>query len=266
MYKLILAIVIALGVLVPTSVNAKPTDTVQTVQVKKQVKKKHKRVKKKPVIVQAKHNPFIRCEDKDCSPKPVAPVYVSSASSEQTAAEFFREDRARMDKINTGPIKLTRDEKRMEVVKGCSWFTCSADNKVVMEAKAWEGKTAKKDRKELKNLFSGSNVPPIDPMRVPWCAAFANAILNRSGHETTNSLMARSFLHWGSKTKEPQDGDIVVVKRGRGNVFGHVGFFQGYEWFDGVQYVKVLGGNTDHAVQVGYFPVSSVLGYRTASV
>ena len=44
---------------------------------------------------------------------------------------------------------------------------------------------------------------------------------------------------------------------------GHVGFFMGYEWFEGVKYVKVLGGNTDHAVQVGYFPASKVVGYRT---
>ena len=101
-------------------------------------------------------------------------------------------------------------------------------------------------------------------MRIPWCAAFANAILNRSGYETTNSLMARSFLHWGTKTKDPRDGDIVVLKRGQSNATGHVGFFQGYEWFAGVQYVKVLGGNTDNAVQVGYFPISAVLGYRTA--
>jgi len=53
------------------------------------------------------------------------------------------------------------------------------------------------------------------------------------------------------------------LARGHNSAAGHVGFFMGYEWFEGVKYVKVLGGNTDHAVQVGYFPVSKVVGYRT---
>jgi hypothetical protein len=38
----------------------------------------------------------------------------------------------------------------------------------------------------------------------------------------------------------------------------------GYEWYEGVQYVKVFGGNTDHAVQTGYYPSGKVLGYRKA--
>jgi uncharacterized protein (TIGR02594 family) len=263
MNKLILALVVSLGVLIPTVSIAAPTNTEQTVQVKKPVVKKHKRkkVKKKPaVVVENSRNPFMRCEG--CGPAAAAvPVVVASINtSEQTAAEFFREDKERM--LRQRPLALTRDQKRQQVTTSCSWFSC--DNKVVMEAKAWEGKTAKKDRKELRNLFSDNKMPPIDPMRTPWCAAFANAILSRSGFETTNSLMARSFLHWGSSTKDPKEGDIVVLKRGRGNTLGHVGFFQGYEVIDGTTYVKVLGGNTDHAVQVGYYPVNRVLGYRTA--
>ena len=43
---------------------------------------------------------------------------------------------------------------------------------------------------------------------------------------------------------------------------GHVGFFEGYEWFEGVKYIKVYGGNTAKSVQVGYFPANQVLGYR----
>ena len=265
MYRFILAFVVALGVMVPNVSVAAP-NTQQTVEVKKPIVKKHKRkrTKKKAVKVEEARNPFIRCENADCSPKPVA--VVSYNTQEQTAAEFFREDKARTvaQKLLASPLELTRDQKRQQVAKGCSWFTCSSDNKVVMEAKQWEGKTAKNNRKELRNLFADGKMPPVDPMRTPWCAAFANAILSRSGFETTNSLMARSFLNWGSKTKDPKEGDIVVLKRGSGTTFGHVGFFQGYEIIDGLTYVKVLGGNTDHAVQVGYYPVSKVLGYRTA--
>jgi uncharacterized protein (TIGR02594 family) len=267
MYRFILAFIVALGVMIPAASIAAP-NTEKTVQVKKPVVKKYKRkkVKKKAVKVEEARNPFIRCENKDCSPKPVTPIVSYAAAEEMTAAQFFREDQARMQmqKLTSNPIKLTQDQKRQAIVKGCSWFTCFKDNAVVIEAKAWEGKTAKKDRKELRSLFADGNMPPIDPVRTPWCAAFANAILSRSGYETTKSLMARSFLTWGVNTKDPKDGDIVVLKRGRGNTFGHVGFFQGYEVVDGVTYVKVLGGNTDHAVQVGYYPVNKVLGYRTA--
>jgi len=256
MSKVFLAAIIAIGLCsAPNIVDAKPATTHQV--------KKHKHVKKKKAaIVAPAHNPFLRCEG--CTtPTPVA-VASYEPSVEQTAAEFFREDSVRQ-KLLSSPLQLTRDQKRQEVARGCSWFTCSSDNKVVMQAKEWEGKTAKNNRKELRNLFADGNMPPIDPMRTPWCAAFANAILSRSGYETTNSLMARSFLNWGSKTKDPKEGDIVVLKRGRGTTFGHVGFFQGYEIIDGVTYVKVLGGNTDHAVQVGYYPVSKVLGYRTVA-
>jgi uncharacterized protein (TIGR02594 family) len=262
MYRFILAFIVALGVMIPNVSVAAP-NTQQTVEVKKPIVKKHKRkrTKKKAIKVEEARNPFLRCEG--CiTPTPVV-VTSYTPSQEQTAAEFFREDSVRQ-KLLTSPLQLTRDQKRQEVARSCSWFTCSSDNKVVMEAKQWEGKTAKNNRKELRNLFADGKMPPVDPMRTPWCAAFANAILSRSGFETTNSLMARSFLNWGSKTKEPKEGDIVVLKRGRGTTFGHVGFFQGYEIIDGITYVKVLGGNTDHAVQVGYYPVSKVLGYRTA--
>jgi uncharacterized protein (TIGR02594 family) len=265
MYRFILAFVVALGVMVPNVSVAAPK-TQQTVEVKKPSVKKHKRkrIKKKAVKVEEAHNPFLRCEG--CTTPTPAALTSYTPSQEQTAAEFFRQDKelTLSQKLIASPLELTREQKRREVARGCSWFTCSNDNKVVMEAKQWEGKTAKNNRKELKDLFAGNNMPPVDPMRTPWCAAFANAILSRSGFETTNSLMARSFLNWGSKTKEPKEGDIVVLKRGRGTTFGHVGFFQGYEIIDGITYVKVLGGNTDHAVQVGYYPVSKVLGYRTA--
>jgi uncharacterized protein (TIGR02594 family) len=134
---------------------------------------------------------------------------------------------------------------------------------ILEEAKKFQGKTAKNNKKELKALFVENNIPPVDPVYIPWCAAFANAILNRQGIEGTNSLLARSFLNWGYKTKDPKEGDIVVVKRGRSEWAGHVGFFAGYEWYNGVKYVVVYGGNTDRSVQAGYFLENKVLGYRT---
>lgn len=254
MYRIIFASILVLAVLTPVSTAAAPS-TEQTVQVKKKVQKKKKHVK-----VEQVKNPFLRCEGFNCSTQPMSADNFTNdrGTADQTAASFFREDKLTAQLLNN-PLHLPDSIRRQ---KDC-WFNCPTNNVVVAEAKKWEGKTAKKDRKELKTLFASNNMP-IDPAHIPWCAAFANAVLNRSGYETTNSLMARSFLHWGTKTKEPQEGDIVVLKRGRSKATGHVGFFQGYEWYGGVQYVKVLGGNTDDAVQVGYFPVSAVLGYRTA--
>lgn len=253
MYKLVLASMLVFAVLTPYESYAAPN--VEQVQVKK------KKPKKRAAVVDQSRNPFLRCEGFSCQTQPKRADYFTheTATAEQTAVEFFREDKLRMQLLKN-PLEMPANSQK--TVKDC-WFNCNNDNPVVVEAKKWEGKTSKKDRKELKELFANTNMP-IDPVRIPWCAAFANAILNRSGYETTNSLMARSFLTWGSKTKEPRDGDIVVLKRGHSNATGHVGFFQGYEWFGGVQYVKVLGGNTDNAVQIGYFPTSAVLGYRTA--
>jgi len=245
MYKLFLASILALAV-VPTEIIAAPsTEQVQITQVKK--KKKEKVAK-----VEESRNPFMRCEGFGCGtqPKRTDAFTNERGTADQTAASFFREDRLITQLLNN-PFQLPTSIRREN------------NNPVVAEAKKWEGKNARKDRKELKALFASSNIP-VDPVRIPWCAAFANAILNRSGYETTNSLMARSFLTWGIKTKEPQEGDIVVLKRGRSNTTGHVGFFQGYEWFSGVKYVKVLGGNTNDSIQIAYFPTSAVLGYRTA--
>jgi uncharacterized protein (TIGR02594 family) len=262
MYKVILAATVAVGALFASSiVEARPTSTEQTtvqqvVKKKKVVKKK--RVKKQQAAkVAPEHNPFLKNDS-------------MFSSVEQSAAEYWREEQARMqqaalDKV-VPPKTKNREQIRRELVMNCGWFTCEPKFKeVVVEAKKWEGKNQKEHRAELKNLLTTGNKKkePVDPARIPWCAAFANAILSRSGFETTDSLMARSFLTWGVKTKEPKQGDIVVLARGKDGWSGHVGFFEGFETIDGIKYVKVLGGNTEKAVQVGFYPVSKVLGYRT---
>lgn len=133
----------------------------------------------------------------------------------------------------------------------------------VAEAQRLQGKDARKDRRELKTLMANGNTGPVDPLITPWCAGFMNAVLSNTGWETTGSLRARSFLQYGLKTLEPGHGDIVVLRRGRDNWSGHVGFFMGYEYYEGTKYVKVLGGNTEKKVDVGYFPVNKVLGFRS---
>jgi uncharacterized protein (TIGR02594 family) len=99
----------------------------------------------------------------------------------------------------------------------------------------------------------------LDPATTAWCAAFVNATLQKAGLPGTGSLMARSFLKYGTPTEEPKPGDIAVFSRGAAP-FGHVGFYQGMTP-DG-KYVKVLGGNQANAVNVKNYPASRILGYR----
>lgn len=109
-----------------------------------------------------------------------------------------------------------------------------------------------KDRNILKELLD------IDPRRIPWCAAFVNKILEITGVQGSDSLMARSFLTVGTRVKTPQKGDIVVLTRGKDPASGHVGFYMGEA--DG--HVIVLGGNQQKSVNISHYPKYRVLGYR----
>jgi uncharacterized protein (TIGR02594 family) len=263
MYKVLLASVVAVGILLPTAAaNAKPTDTAQTEVVKK--KKKRVVKKKKPaqsVKVEDKFNAFLKeCGLFGCMTN--VTTTFNAPIADMSAGEYWAREYEH-DRNKKNQVAATRQPVKKEE-KPCGWFErCSRALTVYEEAKRWEGKTAAGNRQELKALLAqGNNNVPIDPNKIPWCAAFANAILNREGYTTTGSLTARSFLSLVHKTKDPVIGDIVVLKRGRSSSTGHVGFFEGYEEHNGVKYVKVFGGNTDKAVTTGWYPVNAVLGYR----
>jgi uncharacterized protein (TIGR02594 family) len=129
-------------------------------------------------------------------------------------------------------------------------------------AREWEGLNARKDRTDLTRLLSDGNDMRVDPTHIPWCAAFANAVLSKAGYHGTGSLLARSFLGYGIPTTYPREGDIVVFARGKSKTAGHVGFYVGEETLDGVKYIKVLGGNQNREVSVAYYPANKLLGYR----
>jgi uncharacterized protein (TIGR02594 family) len=90
----------------------------------------------------------------------------------------------------------------------------------------------------------------------PWCSAFANWCVERSGYEGTDSAWARSWLNWGVAIDKPQRGCITVFTRD-GNK-GHVAFYLGSTSAG----IKVLGGNQSNAVCVSVYRKSDVLGYR----
>ena len=129
-------------------------------------------------------------------------------------------------------------------------------------AREWEGYSVLKDRNELIKMLSSGNDTKVDPNRIPWCAAFMNAILKESGHEGTNSLTARSFLSYGTKVANPVEGDIVIFKRGNSQELGHVAFFVGYEYINNKKYIKALGGNQKQSVTVALYSTDRLLGIR----
>jgi uncharacterized protein (TIGR02594 family) len=67
---------------------------------------------------------------------------------------------------------------------------------------------------------------------IPWCAAFLNWCLHRSGYTHTNSALSGSFRlgqGLGVATTNPKPGDIIVFKKADTQEakvgFGHVGIF-----------------------------------------
>lgn len=93
-----------------------------------------------------------------------------------------------------------------------------------------------------------------------WCAAFMGYCLETAGITSTKALNARSYLNWGTSTKTPKVGDIVVFWRiSPTSVYGHVGYFISHR--NGVIYT--LGGNEGDMVQIQGYPESQVLDYRT---
>ena len=120
--------------------------------------------------------------------------------------------------------------------------------------------TEKEDRSELKELTG------VDPVRIEWCAAFVNAILEKS-EITSNKdhkypLVARSFLDWGKSVDTPEMGDVVVFPRGNQGWQGHVGFYVKQQEIGGVLYYYILGGNQKNSVRVDLYRADKALGIR----
>ena len=160
------------------------------------------------------------------------------------------------------------------LLAGCTKGNSAEDyaiqlNQIVIEqpqtkisiAKQYLDFSAKSHRNELK-AFIG-----IDPVRIDWCAAFVNAVLHQVGMPGSESvsqypLVARSFLSWGKRVKEPQQGDIVVFPRGREPWQGHVGFYYGTVYENGKKFYQILGGNQDKSVTIKQFPARSAISIR----
>lgn len=138
-------------------------------------------------------------------------------------------------------------------------------------ARAEDGTTevaGKRHNEKILSYFRDAGHPEIIDDETAWCAAFANAMLERSGVGGTKMLTARSFLAWGVKLDKPRPGCIAVFERGNSTWEGHVGFYVGEDH----SHVFVLGGNQwnpktkrSEIVNVSRQPKSKLLGYRWPS-
>lgn len=83
----------------------------------------------------------------------------------------------------------------------------------------------------------------------PWCAIFANAMLEQNGLPGTHSAASQSFRHDFNFVRlvGPALGAIAVFwRRSPQSGLGHVGFYRG----ETDNYVYTLGGNEGDMVQI----------------
>ena len=269
MNKTFIAIALVSPLIIAAPTEAAPQQNQQQSQIKKKNKVSQKTALRRcNLSVQEKYSHYVRY----CSmlkSRTVArkqntivnkPIEVSYADDDSAAA-FFAADRARMNNVQVSyNTNSTAKIKQAEPVKRSRSFGTPDPLRV---AKQWEGYHAQRNRSELRGLLTKGNEITIDPVKIPWCAAFANAILKQTGREGTGSLQARSFLGYGIATKYPREGDIAVFSRGRNRAAGHVGFYMGETIIDGVKYILVFGGNQNKEVNVTHYPASKLLGFRS---
>ena len=110
---------------------------------------------------------------------------------------------------------------------------------------------------EIVGMYAKAGHPEVTSDEVPWCAAFVGACLKDAGLPNTGSLLARSYLDYGTKLDAPKVGCIAIFKRGA-PPSGHVAFVTGW----GAGNVRVLGGNQGDAVSEANYREADVLGYR----
>lgn len=118
-------------------------------------------------------------------------------------------------------------------------------------------------------LPSGRNNPTVvkwlkdvtnekyDSVSTPWCAAFVGAMLQETGYASTKKLNARSYKNYGYETDVEEEGNIVVLWRGKKDdgITGHVGFLVAWD----KTHYWILGGNQSDSVNIQKFPRSRVL-------
>lgn len=186
--------------------------------------------------------------DGDAGPKTIA------------AVEAFQKTAGLVADGIAGPLTIKAlgtvdvSEKRAEPDQP-NWLTLAADMLGVKEGPGAANNAA------VVKLFADAGFPGIKIDSTAWCAAFVNAMLERSGHRGSRSLAARSLENWGVGLKAPVLGCIATKKRGNSSWQGHTFFVVGAT----KDQVFGLGGNQADAVSIAAFKRSEVVAYRWPS-
>lgn len=114
-----------------------------------------------------------------------------------------------------------------------------------------------RDNPRIVEMFALAGHSWVDDDETAWCAAAVGAWLVETGYRGTGSLMARSYLRWGKKTRAKR-GAIMVLPRGKDPRFGHVAIVLGVE--NGRVYY--IGGNQKDTVNIMSTKASRVLDFR----
>jgi uncharacterized protein (TIGR02594 family) len=114
------------------------------------------------------------------------------------------------------------------------------------------------DNPRIVALYREAGHPEARHDDIAWCAAFVGASLARAGQASTSSLLARSYLGWGSALAAGRYGAIAVFSRGSDPAAGHVAFYLDSDR----ERIFVLGGNQGDAVSVTAIQRDRLLGLR----
>lgn len=114
-----------------------------------------------------------------------------------------------------------------------------------------------KDNPRIVEYASCTSLHATDD-ETPWCSSFVNWCMKQVGIKGTNSAAARSWLDWGRVITEPEEGCVVILKRGA-PPSGHVCFFVRNR---DTETITCLGGNQADQVKYSHYSKHDVLGYR----
>ena len=85
--------------------------------------------------------------------------------------------------------------------------------------------------------------------RGPWCGAFANFILQKTGHAAMSGENVAAALHYGRHLSEPTVGAMAVISTSWGRE-GHVGFVSRVNDDGSIQLVSGNWANRVHDTRI----------------
>jgi uncharacterized protein (TIGR02594 family) len=117
---------------------------------------------------------------------------------------------------------------------------------------------------EIVSWWRDSKLSGIQDDETPYCAAFVNAMLERSLITSTRKANARSYCSWGVDVNDRGHGNIplgaiVVYARPPNPDHGHVGFAVG---ITREGHILTLGANQSDSVSIAPFKAARLIAAR----